>query len=74
MKEEISKIVIIIFLVMLIPVLLYFSLQAFYVHPIIMTLGFCISTVEYKYGKSPTDPRPFAISLYFIVLTICCLF
>ncbi len=71
MKERIIKILIIIVLFILIPVLLYFSIQALRKHPIIMAFGVGISMIEYKYGRGPTDPRPFAVSIYLVILVIC---
>lgn len=71
MKERIIKILIIIVLFMLIPVLLYFSIQALWKHPIIMAFGLSISMMGYKYGSGPTDPRPFAVSIYLVILVIC---
>lgn len=70
-KEKIIKILIIIVLIILMPVLLYFSIQALWRHPIIMAFGLSISMIEYKYGRGPTDPRPFSVSIYLVILVTC---
>ena len=71
MKGRIIKIFMIIVLFILTPVLLYFSIHALWKHPIIMAFGLSISVIEYKYGRGPTDPRPFAVSVYLVILVIC---
>lgn len=70
MKERIIKFFIIIVSPFVTPVLTFLSMQALWEHPVIMTLGAGISIIEYRYGSGPTDPRPFAVSIYFIILVV----